>query len=122
MREWECSSILLISLTGKRVLKYMHCENSLNFIVCNGCFKRFGMYLCISVSSHVYVFAHAYVCSGLVMGKEAFLARKRILVDQHIPMCLHFSPHFHLFLKFSGHISFLLPGEKKEIQYAIEES
>lgn len=54
------------------------------------------------------------VCLAGDGGEVPALARKRAAVGQQNSLRLHLPPRLHLFLKFSSHISFSLPGGKKK--------
>lgn len=54
------------------------------------------------------------VCLAGDGGEVPALARKRAAVGQQNSSRLHLPPRLHLFLKFSSHISFSLPGGKKK--------
>lgn len=74
----------------------MCCDNRLPSDICSGCF---------------------YVCVCVFRSREDLSRKRRASFDQYISC----APHFHLFLKTSDCISFLLPAEKKN-PCAIENS
>lgn len=90
-----------------------------------GCKSKYGVETAFTLLSGVNVSEASMwgVCLAGGGGEVRALARKRTAFGQQNSPCLPFPPHLHLFLKFSGHVSFLLPGgKKKKNQLAIGES